>query len=63
MEYISWNILANRICLVILILNKILLAFESKIATMTLFLYHEVKVVLINYLYPGTFVKQKNKRL
>ena len=28
--------------------------------TMTLFFYHEVKVVLINYLYPGTFVKQKN---
>jgi hypothetical protein len=26
---------------------------------MTLFFYHEVKVVLISYLFPGTFVKQK----
>jgi len=32
---------------------------EKRQTTMTLFFYHEVKVVLINYLYPGTFVKQK----
>ena len=32
---------------------------EKRQTTMTIFFYHEVKVVLISYLYPGTFVKKK----
>ena len=32
---------------------------EKRQTTMTLFFYHEVKVVLISYLYPGTFVRKK----
>jgi hypothetical protein len=36
---------------------------EKRQTTMTLFFYHEVKVVLISYLHPGTFVKKKNAHI